>query len=104
MMIGDLIERFEDEAVATEAVTSLGDVALLADVATAAAQHNLTLGEFAVMSVGDFVTHARDDDWLTMFGRVTRAADPGAAFLQHILSGAVANSVAHAPAAPPRSV
>jgi hypothetical protein len=104
MMIGDLIERFEDEAVATEAVTSLGDVALLADIATTAAEQNMTLGEFATLSVADFVTHAGDEDWLTLFGRVTRARDPGAAFLHHILSGAVANGPVKAPAAQQRSV
>jgi hypothetical protein len=104
MMIGDLIERFEEEAVATEAVTSLGDVALLADIATAAAEQNMTLGEFATMSVADFVTHAGDEDWLTMFGRITHARDPGAAFLHHILSSAVANGAANAQAASQRSV
>ena len=92
MTIGDLIERFEDEAVAAETVTSLGDMALLADVSAAAAAQNLTLGEFAANSVDHFVTHASNADWLTMFGRVTRAGDPGAAFLHRILSDAVVNS------------
>src|SRR5262249_56667212 len=89
MMIGDLIQRFDNEAVAAETLASLGDVALLADIAVAAAEQNLTLGEFATMSVDRFVTRAGDEDWLRMFTHVTRAQDPGVAFLHHILSDAV---------------
>jgi hypothetical protein len=104
MRIGDLITRCEDEAVAAETTTSLGDVGLLADIAAAAAAQNVTLGEFAVMSVEHFVTHAHYTDWAHMFGRVTRAPDPGAAFLHHILSDAVMNGAPHLPApAMPRS-
>jgi hypothetical protein len=104
MRIGDLIERCEDEAVAAETATSLGDTALLADVTAAAAAQNVTLGEFAAMSVEHFVTHASDADWHSMFGRVTRAPDPGAAFLHHILSDAVMKGGPTLPAAiAPRS-
>ena len=92
MMIGDLIQRFDDETVAAETLASLGDVALLADIAAAAAEQNVTLGEFASMSVEHFVTRASDEDWLRMFTNITRASDPGAAFLHHILSDAVRGS------------
>ena len=97
MRIGDLIERCEDEAVAAETTTSLGDVGLLADVSAVAAAQNVTVGEFAAMSVEHFVTHANHTDWATMFGRVTRAPDPGAAFLHHILSDAVTNGAPNRP-------
>ncbi len=104
MRIGDLIDSCEDEAIAAETATSLGDVGLLADVTAAAAAHNVTVGEFAVMSVEHFVTHAHYTDWAHMFGRVTRTPDPGAAFLHHILSDAVMNGAPHAPPpAAPRS-
>jgi len=98
MRIGDLIERCEDEAVAAETATSLGDIGLLTDVAAAAAAYNVTVGEFAAMSVEHFVTHANHSDWANMFGRVTRAPDPGAAFLHHILSDAVMNGAPNLPA------
>jgi hypothetical protein len=104
MRIGDLIERCEDEAEAAETATSLGDIGLLTDVAAAAAAYNVTVGEFAAMSVEHFVTHAHYTDWAHMFGRVTRAPDPGAAFLHHILSDAVMYGAPHLPApAMPRS-
>jgi hypothetical protein len=91
MRIGDLIERCEDEVVAAETTTSLADTELLADVTAAAAAQNVTVGEFAAMSVEHFVTHAKHRDWANIFGRVTRTRDPGAAFLHHVLSDAVVN-------------
>jgi hypothetical protein len=91
MRIGDLIERCEDAVAAAETATSLGDIGLLSDVAAAAAAQSVTVGEFAAMSVEHFVTHANHTDWANMFGRATRAPDPGAAFLHHILSDAVVN-------------
>ena len=99
MMIGDLIQRFDDEAVVAETLALLGDIALLADVAAAAADKNVTLGEFATMSVEHFVTRSSDEDWLTMFSRITRASDPGTAFLHHILSNAVMKTAASLPTA-----
>lgn len=96
MLIGELITRLEDEAVAAETLIGLGDVALLADVSAAAADHNVTLGEFTVMSVERFATRAGDEEWLTMIGRLSRTNDPGAAFLRQILAAAVGTNEAHA--------
>jgi hypothetical protein len=91
MRIGDLIERCEDEVVAAETTTSLGDTELLADVTAAAAAQDVTVGEFAAMSVEHFVTHAKHRDWANIFGRATRTRDPGAAFIRQVLSDAVMN-------------
>jgi hypothetical protein len=89
MLIGELITRLEDEAIAAETLIGLGDVALLADVSAAAADQSVTLGEFTVMSVERFATHAADEEWLTMIGRLSRTSDPGAAFLRQVLAAAV---------------
>ena len=90
MLVGDLIARFEDEAVAAEALMALGDIALTARVSRAAAEQDVTVGEFAAASVQRFANHASDEDWLTMMGRMARAEDPGRVFLHHVLSAAVA--------------
>ncbi len=102
MSIGDLIGQFEDEAVAAETLMALGDVALLADISAAAAQRELTLGEFASVAVEQFARGATNEDWLTLIGRLARAEDPGAVFLHQILSAAVAVSgrVPRQPVAP----
>jgi hypothetical protein len=92
MIVGDLIARFEDDAVAAEALLVLGNPALMARVASAAAAQELTLREFATASVQRFAAFASDEDWLTMVGRISRAEDPGQAFLTLVLSFAIGNN------------
>jgi hypothetical protein len=88
MLLGDLIARFCDEAVASETLLSLGDLALTARVLSRAAESNMSTGELAAQAVHRFVDSASDDEWLTLFGRISRADDPGRAFLHHVLSRA----------------
>ena len=90
MQIGELIARFEDEAVATEALIGLGDIVLTSEVSRAAAAKKMTIGEFAATAVQRFANRATDEDWLTLLGRMSRADDPGQIFLRFILSAAIA--------------
>ena len=89
MLIGDLIARFHDEAVASETLLSLGDLALTARVVTRAAESNTSTGELAAQAVRRFADGASDDEWVTLLSRISRADDPGRAFLRHVLSCAV---------------
>jgi len=89
MLIGDLIARFHDEAIASETLFSLGDLALTARVVTHAAESNASTGELAAQAVRRFADDASDDEWVTLLGRISRADDPGRAFLHHVLSRAV---------------
>ena len=89
MLLGDLIARFQDEAAASETLLSLGDLALTARVLAGAAASNISAGELAVPAVGRFVDGAGHDEWLTLLGRLSRADDPGRAFLHHVLSRAM---------------
>lgn len=86
MLLGDIIARFQDEAVVIETLFSLGDLALTADVIARATQNNLSPGELAVASVGRFVSGASDEEWLTLIGQMSRADDPGQVFLRRVLS------------------
>lgn len=88
MLLADLMARFQDEAVANETLFSLGDLALAARVAARAAEHGMSAGELAAQAVGRFVDGAGDDEWLILLGRMSRADDPGRAFLHHVLSRA----------------
>ncbi len=90
MLLGDVIARFEDEAGAAEALLALDDLALVTCVSAAAADEELTVGEFAARAVGQFVADASDDDWLTLIGRMTRTENPGRVFLIHVLGVALA--------------
>jgi hypothetical protein len=90
MLLGDVIARFEDETLAAETLLSLDDLALTARVTEAAADHDLTAGEFATMAVDHFVSHASNEDWLTVIGQMSRANDPGQVFLRRALMSALA--------------
>jgi hypothetical protein len=92
VLIGDLLARFADEAVATETLVMLGDLALIARIACAAAEEKQTVGEFAASSVRRFADRASDQDWLTVLGRLARSEDPGREFLRNVLSSAVTYS------------
>jgi hypothetical protein len=86
MLLGDLIARFDDEVLASETLFSLGDLALTARVMSLAAERNLSAGELASDAVGEFVSHASDEDWLTLVGQMARSENPGAVFLRRALA------------------
>ena len=44
MLLGDIIARFQDEAMVSETLFSLGDLALTASVVARAAENNVTTG------------------------------------------------------------
>jgi hypothetical protein len=88
MLLGDVIARFEDEAVVSETLFALDDLALMARIATLAAENSVSAGEFAMQSIGRFVNGASDEEWLTLLGQMARAEDPGQVFLRHALSNA----------------
>jgi hypothetical protein len=94
MLLGDVIARFEDEAFVNETLFTLDDLALTAQVIALAAEDNVSTGEFAMQSVGQFVNGASDEEWLSLIGQMSRAENPGQAFLQQVLSSALARSLA----------
>jgi hypothetical protein len=89
MLLGDVIARFEDEAFASETLFALDDLALAARVVALAAENNVSAGEFATQSVGQFVSGASDEEWLTLIGLMSRADNPGQVFLRRVLSNAL---------------
>jgi hypothetical protein len=88
MQLGDIIAHFQDEVVVGEMLVALGDLALTARIVALAAENNISVGEFAVQSVGRFINGASDDEWLTLVGQMSRADDPGHVFLRRVLSNA----------------
>ena len=88
MLLGDVIARFEDEALVNETLFALDDLALTARIATLAAENDVSAGEFAMQSIGRFVNGASDEEWLTLIGQMSRAENPGQVFLRNALSNA----------------
>ena len=52
MQLGDVIARFEDDAFVSETLFALDDLALTARIAAAAAEEDVSAGEFAAQAVG----------------------------------------------------
>jgi len=90
MLIGDLLLRFEDPRLAAEALRSLGDQALTAQVTSAAAEEVLTPGEFTVRSVERFAARADGKSWTNLVGLLSRSADPDRVFLRSVLTDELA--------------
>lgn len=90
MLLGDVIAGFQDPVFAGEALLALDDLVLTARIAAAAAEEDITPGEFAMQSVGNFVNRANDEEWLTLVGQMSRADNPGQVFLRRILASGLA--------------
>ncbi len=91
MLLGDIIASFQDEAVINETLFSLGDLALATRLVALAAESNVSTGELAMQSVGRFVNGASDEEWLALFGQMSRSDNPGQAFLRRALANAVSD-------------
>jgi hypothetical protein len=85
MLLGDLLSRFSDEAVATEAILSLADFGLLTVLRERAQVDGLELGTFAALAVQRYAEEASDEEWVTLMGAMERSADPGLTCLKRAL-------------------
>ncbi len=85
MMLGEVIERLDDEAFATESMIALNDLTLLAEIDRAARDAEETPAIYAAGAARRFASQASDDDWLALMSAVARADDPGVACLRRML-------------------
>jgi hypothetical protein len=85
MLLGDLLARFDDESVATEAILSLGDLHLLTALRERADVDGLQLGTLAANAVERYTAEASDEEWITLMGVLARSEDPGLTWLKRAL-------------------
>lgn len=85
MLLGDLLARFDDESVATEAILSLGDHRLLAALRERAAADGVGLGTLAANAVQRYTTEASNEEWVTLMGALACCEDPGLTCLKRAL-------------------
>lgn len=90
MLLGDVLKTFSDEAVATEYLLSLGDIALVARLRELAAAEGETLGEYASAAVQRYTAQASDEEWLTLLGLISRTDDPATVCLRRALERSAA--------------
>jgi len=88
MLLGDLLNAFDDETVATETILRVGDLALIASMRTEADALGLSLGAYAVATVRRYADSASDEEWTTLIGQMGRADDPGAVCLKRAFAHA----------------
>lgn len=86
MLMGELINRFEDEGVAMETLMAIGDLTLATQVREAAAQEGITPGVFLTRATRILTNEASEDDWLSLMGAMGRAEDPGLVCLSRMLA------------------
>ena len=89
MLLGDLIARFTDEAVAEESILAIGDLVLLAVMREKAATDGLDLGVYAATVVRRYALVASGEEWITLIGAMTRGEDPGAICLRRAFAYAL---------------
>lgn len=89
MLLGDIIARLDDEAVADETLVRLGDLVLLGRVREAAAVEGETAGAFAARAVRLFSDSASDEDWVSMIGVMGQTTEPGMVCLRKMVEFAL---------------
>ena len=82
MLLGDLLNQFEDEGVAAETIMRVGDLAMIAAMQKNAEALGLTLGAYASLAVRHYADGASDEEWTTLIGQMGRTDDPGAVCLK----------------------
>lgn len=85
MLLGDLMQRLENEAVAAATLAAIGDLALTTDVVAAASQEGISPGEFIAECVASFANRASDEEWTTVIGQMARTTDPGEVLLRRAI-------------------
>jgi hypothetical protein len=90
MLLGDILNRLENDGEAAEVILGAGDLHLLAVMRERAEAEGLDLAAYAKAAVQRYAAQASDEEWLTMMGQIGRAADPGLACLKRAFEQAVA--------------
>jgi hypothetical protein len=96
MLLGDLLSRFSDEALASEFVLGHCELGLVAALRDAAETSGESLGVFVANCVQQYAAHASDEEWITLMGALARTPDPGGVCLKRALSYALASGRAAA--------
>ncbi len=90
MLLGDLLNRFDDEGIAAETILRVGDLAMIAAMTRGAEAAGLTLGAYAAATVRQYADNASDEEWTTLIGQMGRTDDPGAVCLKRAFTALVA--------------
>lgn len=85
MLLGTIMQQLKNETTSSEALLSLGDIVLIAEVDAARAPHDETVGEYVSGAVKRFAQLAGDDDWLRLMTALEKSDRPAATCLTNML-------------------
>jgi hypothetical protein len=89
MLLGDLLAKVERSGADGNAAAMLGDLALLTEVAAAAAKDGDDPDSYILTAVRRFEHSASPDDWVSLMGAVSGEPDSGGACLRRIVQWAL---------------
>ncbi|MGL4240393.1 MAG: hypothetical protein ACRCTI_04700 [Beijerinckiaceae bacterium] len=90
MLLSAILTELSDETAADEALVSLGDLALMAQVDDVRAAHEETRGEYVSGAAQRFARRAGDEDWLKLMTAIERAESPAAVCLETMVRWSIA--------------
>lgn len=96
MVLGQVLARLGDEAIAAEALVALEDLSLMVQVEAAGRPFGEDIGEYAAGASRRFAQFASDEDWLALMTALERTDDAGAACLKHMLEWSLRHDAASA--------
>lgn len=85
-MLEDILARLIDETSAVEALLSIGDLALLAELRERAEAEGIDLSDCFTQTVQRYTAQASDEEWVTLIGMLGRSQDPGGTCLKRAFS------------------
>jgi hypothetical protein len=86
VLLGDVLARLDDDAVAAETIMNLADISLIARLREHAEASGQSIGAYAAGAVRRYMAHADDEEWLALMGAIGRADDPAAVCLRRIFT------------------
>ena len=76
MLLGAVINGLKNETAALEALLSLGDIVLLAEVEAARRRHEESTSEYVYGAAQRFAQLASDEDWLQLTTALEKSSHP----------------------------
>lgn len=90
MLLGTIFTNLQDEDAAAEALLSLGDIVLLAEVDAARLPHGEAVGEYVSGATQRFAQLASDEDWLRLMTILEKSQSPAASCLSAMVRWSIA--------------
>jgi hypothetical protein len=95
MLLGDLIGKLKEEAIAAETLLRIGNLGLLVRMEAAATEAGVPLGTYATWAIRQYADNAPDDEWVSLMTALSRATDAGATCLERAFIFVLATGDAH---------